>query len=187
MRVDQSNFYQNFQEQQKQFFEDFSNQQKLYKPEFQDLRVQQHQYHEELQNQQTLTNKAVQELKKSQDKYHKEFLAHKKELQRQYQKDREEYVNITNHETEFRKRTDLKMDYLCWGLQQTNPHLAPIPSQDIPVFCLSNMEKGKGEFEGALRPIPIGGSSSNGKGVEDVDHGKKKTWEAKDEGDSDEE
>ncbi|MED6226261.1 hypothetical protein PIB30_101847, partial [Stylosanthes scabra] len=123
----------------------------------------------------------------SQDKHHKEFLAHKKELQRQYQKDREEYVTITNHEIEFRKRTDLKMDYLCWGLQQTNPHLAPIPSQDIPASCLSNMEKGKGKFEGALRPIPVGGSSSKGKGVEDVDHGKKKTWEARDEGDSDEE
>ncbi|MED6162133.1 hypothetical protein PIB30_067478 [Stylosanthes scabra] len=187
MRVDQSNFYQNFQEQQKQFFEDFGNQQKLYKQEFQDLRVQQHQYHQELQNQQTLTNKAVQELKKSQDKHHKEFLAHKKELQRQYQKDHEEYVTITNHEIEFRKRTDLKMDYLCWGLTQTNPHLAPIPSQDIPAFCLSNMEKGKGKFEGALRPIPVGGSSSKGKGVEDVDHGKKKTWEARDEGDSAEE
>ncbi|MED6224548.1 hypothetical protein PIB30_085216 [Stylosanthes scabra] len=50
------------------------------------------------------------------------------------------------------------MDYLCWGLQQTNPHLAPIPSQDILAFCLSNMEKGKGKFEGALRPIPLGGS-----------------------------
>ncbi|MED6112811.1 hypothetical protein PIB30_065079 [Stylosanthes scabra] len=111
MRVDQSNFYQNFQEQQKQFFEDFGNQQKLYKQEFQDLRVQQHQYHQELQNQQTLTNKTVQELKKSQDKHHKEFLTHKKELQRQYQKDHEEYVTITNHEIEFRKRTDLKMDY----------------------------------------------------------------------------
>ncbi|MED6175564.1 hypothetical protein PIB30_079589 [Stylosanthes scabra] len=159
MRVDQSNFYQNFQEQQKQFFEDFGNQQKLYKQEFQDLRVQQHQYHQELHNQQTLTNKAVQELKKSQDKHHKEFLAHKKELQRQYQKDREEYVTITNHEID----------------------------QDIPAFCLSNMEKGKGKFEGALRPIPVRGSSSKGKGVEDVDHGKKKTWEAKDEGDSDEE
>ncbi|MED6164352.1 hypothetical protein PIB30_089041 [Stylosanthes scabra] len=170
MRVDQSNFYQNFQEQQKQFFEDFGNQQKLYTQEFQDLRVQQHRYHQELQNQQTLTNKAVEELKKSQDKHHKEFLAHKKELQRQYQKDREEY-----------------MDYLCWGLQQTNPHLAPILSQDIPTFCLSNMEKGKGKFEGALRPIPIGGSSSKGNCVEDVEHGKKKTWEARDEGDSDEE
>ncbi|MED6209788.1 hypothetical protein PIB30_058107, partial [Stylosanthes scabra] len=128
-----------------------------------------------------------QELKKSQDKHHKEFLAHKKELQKQYQKDCEEYVTITNHEIEFRKRTDLKMDYLCWGLQQTNPHLAPIPSQDIPAFCLSNMEKGKGKFEGALRPILVGGSSLKGKGVEDVDHGKKKTWEAKDDGDSDEE
>ncbi|MED6139624.1 hypothetical protein PIB30_085605, partial [Stylosanthes scabra] len=103
----------------------------------------------ELQNQQTLTNKAVQELKESQDKHHKEFLAHKKELQKQYQKDREEYVTITNHEID----------------------------QDIPAFCLSNMEKGKGKFEGALRPIPVGGSSSKGKGVEDVDHGKKKTWE----------
>ncbi|MED6186194.1 hypothetical protein PIB30_064410 [Stylosanthes scabra] len=164
MRVDQNNFYQNFQEQQKQVFEDFGNQQKLYKQEFQDLRVQQHQYHQELQNQQTLTNKAVQELKKSQDKHHKEFLAHKKELQRQYQKDREEF-----------------------GLQQTNPHLAPIPSQDIPAFCLSNMEKGKRKFEGALRPIPIGGSSSKGKGVEYVEYGNKKTWEARDEGDSDEE
>ncbi|MED6114921.1 hypothetical protein PIB30_085204 [Stylosanthes scabra] len=139
MRVDQSNFYQNFQEQQKQFFEDFGNQQKLYKQEFQDLRVQQHQYHQELQNQQNLTNKAVQELKKSQDKHHKEFLAHKKEL------------------------------------------------QDIPAFCLSNMEKGKRKFEGALRPMLVGGSSSKGKGVEDVDHGKKKTWEARDDGDSDEE
>ncbi|MED6226980.1 hypothetical protein PIB30_109099 [Stylosanthes scabra] len=99
-----------------------------------------------------------------------------RELQRQYQKDREEYVTITNHEIEFRKRTDLKMDYLCWGLQQTNPHLAPIPSQDIPAFCLSNMEKGKGKFEGALRPIPIRGSSSKGKSIEDVEHGKKKTW-----------
>ncbi|MED6213892.1 hypothetical protein PIB30_097781 [Stylosanthes scabra] len=39
MRVDQSNFYKNFQEQQKQFFEDFGNNQKLYKQEFQDLRV----------------------------------------------------------------------------------------------------------------------------------------------------
>ncbi|MED6116362.1 hypothetical protein PIB30_099590, partial [Stylosanthes scabra] len=56
------------------------------------------------------------------------------------------------------------MDHLCWGLQQINPHLAPIPSQDIPAFCLSNMEKGKGKFEGALRPIPVGGSSSKGKG-----------------------
>ncbi|MED6128445.1 hypothetical protein PIB30_097967 [Stylosanthes scabra] len=129
----------------------------------------------------------IQELKKSQDKHHKEFLAHKKELQKQYQKDREEYVTITNHEIEFRKRTDLKMDYLCWGLQQTNPHLALIPSQDIPAFCLSNMEKGKGKFEGALRPILVGGSSSKGKGVEDVDHSKKKTWEARDDGDSDEE
>ncbi|MED6124856.1 hypothetical protein PIB30_062906 [Stylosanthes scabra] len=159
MRVDQGNFYQNFQEQQRQFFEDFGNQQKLYKQEFQYLRVQQHQYHQELQNQQTLTNKAVQELKKSQDKHHKEFLAHKKELQRQYQKDCEEYVTITNHEID----------------------------QDIPAFFLSNMEKGKGKFEGALRPIPVGGSSSKGKGVEDVDHGKRKTWEARDEGDSDEE
>ncbi|MED6126484.1 hypothetical protein PIB30_078937 [Stylosanthes scabra] len=159
----------------------------LYKQEFQDLRVQQHQYHQELQNQQTLTNKAVQELKKSQDKHHKEFRAHKKELQKQHQKDREEYVTITNHEIEFRKRTDLKMDYLCWGLQQTNPHLAPIPSQDIPAFCLSNMEKDKGKFEGALRPMPVGVSSSKGKGVEDVDHGKKKTWEARDDGDFDEE
>ncbi|MED6148968.1 hypothetical protein PIB30_057930 [Stylosanthes scabra] len=131
---------------------------------FQDLRVQQHQYHQELQNQQTLTNKAVQELKKSQDKHHKEFLDHKKELQRQFQKDHEEY-----------------------GLQQTNPHLAPIPSQDIPAFCLSYMEKGKGKFEGALRPLLVGGSSSKGKGVEDVDHGKKKTWEARDVGDSDKE
>ncbi|MED6127320.1 hypothetical protein PIB30_086989 [Stylosanthes scabra] len=86
----------------------------------------------------------------------------------------------------FRKRTDLKMDYLCWGLQQTNPYLAPIPSQDIPAFCLSNMEKGKGKFEGALRPIPIGGSSSKGKSVEDVEHGKKKTWETRDKEDSDE-
>ncbi|MED6211842.1 hypothetical protein PIB30_077448 [Stylosanthes scabra] len=152
----------NWQELNQQF-----QQMRLYKQEFQDLRVQQHQYHQELQNQQILTNKAVQELKKSQDKHHKEFLAHKKELQRQYQKDREEYVTITNHEIEFRKKTDLKIDYLCWGLQQTNPHLALIPSQDIPTFCLSNMEKGKGKFEGALRPIPIGGSSSKGNGVED--------------------
>ncbi|MED6197300.1 hypothetical protein PIB30_055409 [Stylosanthes scabra] len=73
------------------------------------------------------------------------------------------------------------------GAAKTNPHLAPIPSQDIPAFCLSNMEKGKGKFEGALRPIPVGGSSSKGKGVEDVEHGKKKTWEARDEGDSNEE
>ncbi|MED6122727.1 hypothetical protein PIB30_042580 [Stylosanthes scabra] len=87
---------------------------------------------------------------------------------------------------EFRKRTDFKMDYLCWRLQQTNPHLAPIPSQDIPTFCLNNIEKGKGRFEGALRPMPVGGSSSKGKDIEDNVHGKKKAWEARDDGDSDE-
>ncbi|MED6164129.1 hypothetical protein PIB30_086745 [Stylosanthes scabra] len=156
------------------------------KNKYLEIQVQHHQYHQELHNQQTLTDKAVQELKKSQDKHYKEFLAHKKELQKQYQRDREEYVTITNHEIEFRKRTDLKMDYLCCGLQETNPHLAPIPSQDIPTFCLSNMEKGKGKFEGALRPMPVGGSSSKGKGIEHDDHGKKKTWEARDDGDSDE-
>ncbi|MED6220744.1 hypothetical protein PIB30_047822 [Stylosanthes scabra] len=99
---------QNFQEQQRQLFEDFGKQQKLYKQEFQDLRVQQHQYHQELQNQQALTNKVVQELKKLQDKHYKEFLAHKKELQKQYQRDHEEYITIANHQIEFRKRTDLK-------------------------------------------------------------------------------
>ncbi|MED6114588.1 hypothetical protein PIB30_081753 [Stylosanthes scabra] len=124
--------------------------------------------------------------KKSQDKHYKEFLTHKRELQKQYQRDREAYTTITNHQIEFRKRIDLKIDYLCWGLQQTNPHLAPIPSQDIPTFCLNNMEKGKGRFEGALRPMPVGRSSSKGKGVEDDDHGKKKAWEARDDGDYDE-
>ncbi|MED6198074.1 hypothetical protein PIB30_062607 [Stylosanthes scabra] len=42
------------------------------------------------------------------------------------------------------------------------------------------MEKGKGKFEGDLRPMPVGGSSSKEKGVDDDDHGKKKTWEARD-------
>ncbi|MED6150480.1 hypothetical protein PIB30_072700 [Stylosanthes scabra] len=37
-----------------------------------------------------------------------------------------------------------------------------------------------------LRPLPVGGSSSKGKGVEDEDRGKKKAWEARDDGDSDE-
>ncbi|MED6116741.1 hypothetical protein PIB30_102997 [Stylosanthes scabra] len=87
----------------------------------------------------------------------------------------------------YRLLTDAKMDYMNWGLQQTNPHLTLIPGYEIPQFFKNNLEKGKRKFDGALRPCPVEGSSSKGKGVGDDDQGKKKYWGVRDKEDSDDE
>ncbi|MED6149432.1 hypothetical protein PIB30_062327, partial [Stylosanthes scabra] len=58
--------------------------------------------------------------------------------------------------------------YCCWALQQTNPNLAPIPPRDIPTFMNRIATQGRGLFEGALWPQPLGESSDGGKGKADA-------------------
>ncbi|MED6213936.1 hypothetical protein PIB30_098262, partial [Stylosanthes scabra] len=81
----------------------------------------------------------------------------------QFNQQRKEFVLVNNHWAKFQVRTDSKMDYT--GLQQTNPHLSQINPTDIPQFYKNNLEKGRGQFDGALRPWPVEGSSSRGKDV----------------------
>ncbi|MED6204900.1 hypothetical protein PIB30_012946 [Stylosanthes scabra] len=96
-------------------------------------------------------------------------------------------------------KTEQKIDYLCWGVQQVNPYLKGRLPEDIPEWMQGNVQAGRGRFSDGISHIPRDfwpgatsrGAASASKNVEDKgisqveegdndERGKKKAWEARD-------
>ncbi|MED6190122.1 hypothetical protein PIB30_102683 [Stylosanthes scabra] len=142
------------QVQQTQFFENFRNQQAQYMQ----------QYMQEVQEQ-------IQEVKESQVQYSELIHSRKLKFDDYYsatdfriQKQQQEINDLRKQFAESTRSSAAREAYCCWALQQTNPNLAPISVTNIPTFMNRNATQGRGLFEGALWPQPVGESSERDKG-----------------------
>ncbi|MED6208626.1 hypothetical protein PIB30_047095 [Stylosanthes scabra] len=172
--------------------------------QFQGMR--QHKYVDEIKASQEITHKAVLELRENQDKHDKELAAHRKEYKKDYkemkaamEKSKAQFEAANQYWHQLNSKTEQKIDYLCWGVQQVNPYLKGRLPEDIPEWMQDNVQAGRGRFSDGISLIPRDywpgatsrGASSASKNVEDKGKGpaeegdnderrKKKAWEARD-------
>ncbi|MED6137341.1 hypothetical protein PIB30_064111 [Stylosanthes scabra] len=147
MWEEQNQFYKDvraYQEQQKEY-------QKPQQEQFQQIQAEQAQIHKEFTN------------------YKKTFSTHMGKINKNFEDQRTEMGNINHNLLSHTVSSEAKSYYTCWGLQQMNPSLAPIPPTSITTLIQNNIQENKPMFDGMLRPWPIGEPSTGYKGKAPVD------------------
>ncbi|MED6111465.1 hypothetical protein PIB30_052537 [Stylosanthes scabra] len=133
-----------YQEQQKEY-------QKLQQEHFQQIQAEQAQIHKEFTN------------------YKKNFSTHMGKMNKNFEDQRTEMGNINHNILSHTVSLEAKSYYTCWGLQQMNPSLAPVPPTSISTLIQNNVQEKKPMFDGMLRPRPVGEPSTGDKGKAPVD------------------
>ncbi|MED6175199.1 hypothetical protein PIB30_076147, partial [Stylosanthes scabra] len=147
MWAEQSQFYKDvraYQEQQKEY-------QKLQQEQFQQIQAEQAQIHKEFTN------------------YKKNFSTPMGKINKNFEDQRTEMGNINHNLLSHTVSLEAKSYYTCWGLQQMNPSLTPVPPTSITTMIQNNVQEDKPMFDGMLRPCPVGEPSTGDKGKAPVD------------------
>ncbi|MED6149953.1 hypothetical protein PIB30_067547 [Stylosanthes scabra] len=116
------------------------------------------------------------EIQAEQAQIHKEFTNYKKnfsthmwKMNKNFEDQQTEMGNINHNLLSHTVSSEAKSYYTCWGLQQINPSLAPVPPTSITTLIQNNVQENKPMFDGMLRPWPIGEPSTGDKGKAHVD------------------
>ncbi|MED6176672.1 hypothetical protein PIB30_090495 [Stylosanthes scabra] len=146
MWAEQNQFYKDvraYQEQQKEY-------QKLQQEQFQQIQAEQAQIHKEFTN-------------------YKNFSTHMGKINKNFEDQRTEMGNINHNLLSHTVSSKAKSYYTCWGLQQMNPSLAPVPPTSITILIQNNVQENKPMFDGMLCPWPVGEPSTGDKGKAPID------------------
>ncbi|MED6202233.1 hypothetical protein PIB30_103273 [Stylosanthes scabra] len=101
--------------------------------------------------------------------YKKNFSTHMGKMNKNFEDQQTEMGNINHNLLSHTVSSEAKSYYTCWGLQQMNPSLAPVPPTSITTLIQNNVQENKPMFNGMLRPWPVGEPSTGDKRKAPVD------------------
>ncbi|MED6200909.1 hypothetical protein PIB30_089920 [Stylosanthes scabra] len=101
--------------------------------------------------------------------YKKNISIHMGKINKNFEDQRAEIANINHNLLSHTVSSEAKSYYTCWGLQQMNPSLAPVPPTSISGMIQNNIHEDKPMFDGMLCPCPVGEPSTGDKGKAPAD------------------